>query len=63
MMQSLGLHTNDRMVSSSYVWSPDLHAVEFGSAGDHADGTEPSYGIPEKAFFRHPFTVLASSPS
>jgi len=55
MMQSLGRHTNDHMVSF-YVWSPDLHAVEFGYDGDRVAGNPPSYDITEGAFWGHRFT-------
>lgn len=55
MMQSLGRHTNDHMVSF-YVWSPDLHAVEFGYDGDRLVVEAPSYDITEGAFWGHRFT-------
>ena len=55
MMQSLGRHTNDHMVSF-YVWSPDLHAVEFGYDGDRVAPDVPSYEITEGAFWGHRFT-------
>ena len=55
MMQSLGRHTNDHMVSF-YVWSPDLHAVEFGYDGDRVEPGRPSYAISEGAFWGHRFT-------
>jgi 3,4-dihydroxy-9,10-secoandrosta-1,3,5(10)-triene-9,17-dione 4,5-dioxygenase len=55
MMQSLGRHTNDHMVSF-YVWSPDLHAVEFGYDGDRIALDTPSYDITEGAFWGHRFT-------
>ncbi|MEV4380067.1 VOC family protein [Streptosporangium sp. NPDC049644] len=55
MMQSLGRHTNDHMVSF-YVWSPDLHAVEFGYDGDRVGIDAPSYDITEGAFWGHRFT-------
>ncbi|WP_020500458.1 VOC family protein [Sciscionella marina] len=55
MMQSLGRHTNDNMVSF-YVWSPDLHAVEFGYDGERVDPDTPSYDITEGAFWGHHFT-------
>ncbi len=55
MMQSLGRHTNDHMVSF-YVWSPDLHAVEFGYDGDRVRPGTPSYEITEGALWGHRFT-------
>jgi len=55
MMQSLGRHTNDHMVSF-YVWSPDLNAVEFGYDGDLVELGRPSYDITEGAYWGHRFT-------
>jgi 3,4-dihydroxy-9,10-secoandrosta-1,3,5(10)-triene-9,17-dione 4,5-dioxygenase len=55
MMQSLGRHTNDYMVSF-YVWSPENIAVEFGYDGDRVAGLQPTYEITEGAFWGHRFT-------
>lgn len=55
MMQSLGRHTNDRMVSF-YVYSPEGHHVELGFDGERVEGRQPVYGITEGAFWGHRFT-------
>jgi 3,4-dihydroxy-9,10-secoandrosta-1,3,5(10)-triene-9,17-dione 4,5-dioxygenase len=55
MMNSLGKHTNDRMVSF-YVWSPELYAIEFGWNGLRVEHEEPTYEITEGAFWGHRFT-------
>jgi 3,4-dihydroxy-9,10-secoandrosta-1,3,5(10)-triene-9,17-dione 4,5-dioxygenase len=55
IMQSLGRHTNDHMVSF-YVWSPENIAVEFGYDGDRVTGAEPTYEITEGAFWGHSFS-------
>jgi 3,4-dihydroxy-9,10-secoandrosta-1,3,5(10)-triene-9,17-dione 4,5-dioxygenase len=60
MMQTLGRHTNDHMVSF-YVWSPDLHAVEFGYDGVRVEPGLPSYEITEGAFWGHHFTPPPST--
>ena len=54
VMQTLGRHTNDRMVSF-YVISPGGFAVEFGFDGLRVDGDEPVYEITEGAFWGHRF--------
>jgi 3,4-dihydroxy-9,10-secoandrosta-1,3,5(10)-triene-9,17-dione 4,5-dioxygenase len=54
VMQTLGRHTNDRMVSF-YVISPDGFAVEFGFDGLQVEGDEPVYEITEGAFWGHKF--------
>jgi 3,4-dihydroxy-9,10-secoandrosta-1,3,5(10)-triene-9,17-dione 4,5-dioxygenase len=54
VMQTLGRHTNDRMVSF-YVISPDGFAVEFGYDGLEVEGDEPVYEITEGAFWGHKF--------
>lgn len=59
-MQSLGRHTNDDMVSF-YVWSPDLHAVEFGYGAKRIEKPEPSYQITQGAYWGHRFTPPPSS--
>jgi 3,4-dihydroxy-9,10-secoandrosta-1,3,5(10)-triene-9,17-dione 4,5-dioxygenase len=54
VMQTIGRHTNDRMVSF-YVISPDGFAVEFGFDGLQVEGDEPVYEITEGAFWGHKF--------
>ena len=54
VMQTLGRHTNDRMVSF-YVISPGGFAVEFGFDGLRVTGDEPVYEITEGAFWGHRF--------
>jgi 3,4-dihydroxy-9,10-secoandrosta-1,3,5(10)-triene-9,17-dione 4,5-dioxygenase len=55
MMNSLGKHTNDHMVSF-YVYSPERYAVEFGFGGRRVPGEQPTYEITEGAFWGHHFT-------
>ncbi len=59
VMQTLGRHTNDRMVSF-YVISPGGFAVEFGYDGLRVDGDEPVYEITEGAFWGHKFINFPS---
>ena len=40
---------------SFYVWSPELHAVEFGFDGDRVSAAAPTYEITEGAV-GHRFT-------
>jgi 3,4-dihydroxy-9,10-secoandrosta-1,3,5(10)-triene-9,17-dione 4,5-dioxygenase len=54
VMQTLGRHTNDRMVSF-YVISPGGFAVELGFDGLRVDVEEPVYEITEGAFWGHRF--------
>ncbi len=54
LMNSLGKHTNDHMVSF-YVWSPEKYAIEFGWAGLKIPAEEPTYEITEGAFWGHKF--------
>jgi 3,4-dihydroxy-9,10-secoandrosta-1,3,5(10)-triene-9,17-dione 4,5-dioxygenase len=54
VMQTLGRHTNDKMVSF-YVISPNGFAVEFGFDGLRVKGDEPVYEITEGAFWGHKF--------
>lgn len=54
VMQTLGRHTNDRMVSF-YVISPGGFAVEFGYDGLRVQGDEPVYEITDGAFWGHKF--------
>jgi 3,4-dihydroxy-9,10-secoandrosta-1,3,5(10)-triene-9,17-dione 4,5-dioxygenase len=44
LMMSLGKHTNDEM-TSFYVYSPELYAIEFGWGGLKVDGEQPTYRI------------------
>lgn len=54
VMQTLGRHTNDQMVSF-YVLSPDGFAVEFGFDGLRVTDDEPVYEITEGAYWGHKF--------
>jgi 3,4-dihydroxy-9,10-secoandrosta-1,3,5(10)-triene-9,17-dione 4,5-dioxygenase len=54
VMQTLGRHTNDHMVSF-YVLSPDGFAVEFGYDGLRVTEDEPVYEITAGAFWGHKF--------
>lgn len=54
MMNSLGKHTNDQMVSF-YVYSPELYAIEYGWNGLRVEEEEPTYEITEGAFWGHKF--------
>ncbi|PTR25582.1 3,4-dihydroxy-9,10-secoandrosta-1,3,5(10)-triene-9,17-dione 4,5-dioxygenase [Rhodococcus sp. OK519] len=55
MMQSLGKHTNDRMLSF-YVYSPEGHATEIGWGGERIEGAAPTYRITEGAIWGHRYT-------
>jgi 3,4-dihydroxy-9,10-secoandrosta-1,3,5(10)-triene-9,17-dione 4,5-dioxygenase len=55
VMNSLGKHTNDHMVSF-YVYSPERYAVEFGWNGLRVPAEEPTYEITAGAFWGHKFT-------
>jgi 3,4-dihydroxy-9,10-secoandrosta-1,3,5(10)-triene-9,17-dione 4,5-dioxygenase len=59
VMQTLGRHTNDKMVSF-YVISPGGFAVEFGYDGLKVTGDEPVYEITEGAFWGHKFVNFPS---
>jgi 3,4-dihydroxy-9,10-secoandrosta-1,3,5(10)-triene-9,17-dione 4,5-dioxygenase len=59
VMQTLGRHTNDRMVSF-YVISPGGFAVEFGFDGLRVDEEEPVYEITDGAFWGHKFINFPS---
>jgi 3,4-dihydroxy-9,10-secoandrosta-1,3,5(10)-triene-9,17-dione 4,5-dioxygenase len=54
VMQTIGRHTNDRMVSF-YVIGPGGFAVEFGYDGLRVDTDEPVYEITEGEFWGHKF--------
>ncbi|HET6874534.1 MAG TPA: VOC family protein [Acidimicrobiales bacterium] len=54
VMQTLGRHTNDRMVSF-YVIGPGGFAVEFGYDGLRVTEEEPVYEITEGEFWGHKF--------
>lgn len=60
MMNSLGKHTNDHMVSF-YVYSPERYAIEFGFGGRRVPGEQPTYEITEGAFWGHHFTPPPSA--
>lgn len=55
MMQTLGKHTNDQMLSF-YVYSPEHYAIECGWQGLRIMGEEPTYEITEGALWGHKFT-------
>jgi 3,4-dihydroxy-9,10-secoandrosta-1,3,5(10)-triene-9,17-dione 4,5-dioxygenase len=54
LMQSLGRHTNDHMISF-YVYTPDFSAVELGWGGPSAQRDEPTYAITKGEFWGHEF--------
>ena len=54
VMQTLGRHTNDRMVSF-YVIAPDGFAVEFGWDGMQVLTEQPIYEITKGEFWGHKF--------
>jgi 3,4-dihydroxy-9,10-secoandrosta-1,3,5(10)-triene-9,17-dione 4,5-dioxygenase len=62
MMNSLGRHTNDHMVSF-YVWSPEYYAVEFGWNGLQVPTPVPVYEITDGAFWGHHFTPPPPPPA
>jgi len=55
MMNTLGKHTNDRMLSF-YVYSPELYAIECGWQGLLVTAEEPTYAITQGALWGHKFT-------
>lgn len=55
MMNTLGKHTNDQMVSF-YVYSPERYAIEFGWNGLRVTEEVPTYEITDGAFWGHKFT-------
>ena len=59
VMQTLGRHTNDQMVSF-YVISPGGFAVEFGYDGLRVTEEVPVYEITEGAFWGHKFVNFPS---
>ena len=59
VMQTLGRHTNDQMVSF-YVISPGGFAVEFGYDGLRVTEEVPVYEITEGAFWGHKFINFPS---
>jgi 3,4-dihydroxy-9,10-secoandrosta-1,3,5(10)-triene-9,17-dione 4,5-dioxygenase len=54
VMNSLGKHTNDKM-TSFYVYSPELYAIEFGCRGLRVDGEQSTYEITAGAHWGHKF--------
>jgi len=61
LQQTLGRHTNDRMISF-YVYSPDFSAVELGWGGPLAQPEEPTYAITQGAFWGHEFLPPPGPP-
>ncbi len=55
MMNTLGKHTNDQMVSF-YLYSPDNYAFEFGWDGLQVTEEVPTYEITEGALWGHRFS-------
>ena len=55
MMNTLGKHTNDQMVSF-YVYSPERYAIECGWDGLRVEDEHPTYEITQGAFWGHKFT-------
>jgi 3,4-dihydroxy-9,10-secoandrosta-1,3,5(10)-triene-9,17-dione 4,5-dioxygenase len=55
LMNSLGKHTNDKMVSF-YVYSPENYAIEFGFGGLRVHGEQPTYEITAGAHWGHKFS-------
>lgn len=60
MMNSLGKHTNDQMVSF-YVYSPERYAVEVGWNGLQVTTEVPTYEITQGAYWGHKFTPPPSA--
>lgn len=54
LMNSLGKHTNDEMISF-YVYSPEGYAIEFGFGGLRVQGEQPTYQITAGAYWGHKF--------
>ena len=54
LMNSLGKHKNDHMVSF-YVYSPERYAIEFGFCGRRVPGEQSTYEITAGAFWGHKF--------
>jgi 3,4-dihydroxy-9,10-secoandrosta-1,3,5(10)-triene-9,17-dione 4,5-dioxygenase len=61
LMNSLGKHTNDEM-TSFYVYSPELYAIEFGYGGLAVDGEQPVYEITSGAYWGHKFFPPPGAP-
>lgn len=55
LMNSLGKHTNDHMVSF-YCWSPENYAIEFGWGGMRIEEEEHTYEITKGAYWGHKFS-------
>jgi len=60
MMNTLGKHTNDHMVSF-YVYSPENYAIECGWNGLRVTEEHPTYEITQGAFWGHKFTPPPSA--
>ncbi len=60
MMNTLGKHTNDHMVSF-YVYSPERYAIEVGWNGLRVTEERPTYEITKGAFWGHAFTPPPSA--
>jgi 3,4-dihydroxy-9,10-secoandrosta-1,3,5(10)-triene-9,17-dione 4,5-dioxygenase len=61
-MNSLGKHTNDEM-TSFYVYSPELYAIEFGYGGRRVQGEQPTYEITAGAYWGHKFSPPPRKPA
>ena len=62
LMNSLGKHTNDEM-TSFYVYSPELYAIEFGYGGLRVDGQQPVYKITAGQHWGHKFFPPPAPPA
>ena len=62
LMNSLGKHTNDEM-TSFYVYSPELYAIEFGHGGLLVDGEQPTYEITAGQHWGHKFFPPPGAPA
>jgi 3,4-dihydroxy-9,10-secoandrosta-1,3,5(10)-triene-9,17-dione 4,5-dioxygenase len=62
MMMSLGKHTNDEM-TSFYVYSPELYAIEFGYGGLAVRGEQATYEITAGAYWGHKMFPPPGAPT
>jgi len=62
MMMSLGKHTNDEM-TSFYVYSPEMYAIEFGYGGLAVQGEQATYEITAGAYWGHKFFPPPGAPT
>ena len=62
LMMSLGKHTNDEM-TSFYVYSPEMYAIEFGYGGLAVQGEQATYEITAGAYWGHKFFPPPGAPT